>query len=133
MAYKQRLGKLSPTKMYGGGGGDGDKVERKPVRPIGVKPAGIQSFPTQKPSGSMAGLQPVSKKPTTGTSITPTPQKTRKKFKNTKIGKFVKKTGRAIGDIEIRLPTIRLPKLGGKSSGKGCTRCAKKIRRTRGR
>tara|TARA_R110000765_G_scaffold401370_1_gene496720 strand:- start:44 stop:439 length:396 start_codon:yes stop_codon:yes gene_type:complete len=131
MAYKQRLGKLSPTKMYGGGGGDGDKVERKPVRPIGVKPAGIQSFPTQKPSGSMAGLQPLVKKPPTGTSTTPPPRKARKKFKNTKVGKFAKK----VGDIQINLPRVRLPKLGlgKKPSGKRCTRCSKKLNRTRGR
>ena len=79
----------------------------------------------------MAGLQPLVKKPPTGTSITPTPQKTRKKFKNTKIGKFVKK----IGNIQINFPTIRLPNLGlgKKPSGKRCTRCSKKLNRTRGR
>ena len=130
MAYKCKSG---PAKMYGGGGGDGDgdKVKRRPVRPLGVKPAGIQPFPTQQPTGNMAGLQPLVKKPPTGTTPPPTPRKTRKKFKNTDVGKFVKK----VGDIQIRLPRIRLPKLGlgGKSSGRGCTRCSRKFQRTRGR
>ena len=138
MAYKLRHG---PIRMYGGDG-DGDPEKGKgegktPPQPrpqvkeasLGLPPAGIQSFPTQQPTGSMAGLQPVSKKPTTGTSITPTPQKTRKKFKNTKIGKFVKK----VGNIQINFPTIRLPNLGGKSSGRGCTKCSRKFQRTRGR
>jgi len=98
-----------------------------------LKFSGIQPVGGAKITGSMAGLQPLVKKPPTGTSTTPPPRKARKKFKNTKVGKFVKKTGRAIGNIEIRLPTIRLPRLGGKSSGKGCTRCSRKFQRTRGR
>jgi len=98
-----------------------------------LKFSGIQPVGGAKITGSMAGLQSLVKKPPTGTSTTPPPRKARKKFKNTKVGKFVKKTGRAIGNIEIRLPTIRLPRLGGKSSGKGCTRCSRKFQRTRGR
>ena len=96
-----------------------------------LKFSGIQPMAGAKITGSMAGLQPLVKKPPTGTSITPTPQKTRKKFKNTKIGKFVKK----IGNIQINFPTIRLPNLGlgKKPSGKRCTRCSKKLNRTRGR
>ena len=97
-----------------------------------LKFAGIQPVAGAKITGSMAGLQPLVKKPPTGTSIIPPPpQKTRKKFKNTDVGKFIKK----VGDIRIRLPRIRLPKLGflKKSSGKGCTRCARKHARQRGR
>ena len=50
------------------------------------------------------------------------------------VKEFIKKTGRTIGGIQIRLPKIRLPKLGlgGKSSGRGCTRCSRKFQRTRG-
>ncbi len=49
------------------------------------------------------------------------PRKTRKKFKNTDVGKFVKK----VGDIQINLPRVRLPKikLGGlfkKPCPRGC-------------
>ena len=97
-----------------------------------LKFSGIQPIAGAKITGSMAGLQPLVKK----TSKTPPPKppktpKTRKKFKNTKVGKFVKK----VGDIQINLPRIRLPKLGlgKKPSGKRCTRCSKKLNRTRGR
>lgn len=64
----------------------------------------------------------------------PTPQKRkRKKFKYTGVGKFVRKTGRAIGDIQINLPSIRLPKFskGRKKQGGGqCWGCKNKLRRT---
>ena len=98
--------------------------------------SGIKPMAGAKITGSMAGLQALVKKPPTGTSIIPPPpQKTRKKFKNTDVGKFIKKTGKAIGNIQIRLPRIKLPKLGlgGKSSGKRCIRCSRKFQRTRGR
>ena len=95
--------------------------------------SGIKPMGGAKITGSMAGLQPLVEKSRNndgggggggGGGRTP-----RKKFKNTGVGKFFKK----VGDIQIRLPKIRLPKLGlgGKSSGKGCTRCSRKFQKTR--
>jgi hypothetical protein len=94
----------------------------------GIKPVG-----GAKITGSMAGLQPLVKKPPTRTSkIPPPPRKPKKPFRKTNVGKFVIK----VGDIQIRLPRIRLPKLGLKrkpGSGGKCTRCSRKFQRTRGR
>lgn len=92
---------------------------------------GIKTPKTSIKASTLNKKVPLAKK-----STAPPPPKTRrpkKPFKRTKVGKFVKKAGRTIGNIEIRLPKIRLPKLGGKSSGRGCTRCSRKIQRTRGR
>tara|TARA_R100001463_G_scaffold81822_1_gene136340 strand:+ start:647 stop:1303 length:657 start_codon:yes stop_codon:yes gene_type:complete len=73
----------------------------------------------------------LTKKPPTRTSKTPPPpRKPKKSFGKTKVGKFVKK----VGNIQINLPSVRLPKLSrGRSRGssRGCTRCSRKIRRTR--
>jgi hypothetical protein len=57
----------------------------------------------------------------------PPPQRRkRKKFKYTKVGKFI----RSIGDIQ--LPRISFPKirLGGGGGGRGCKSCRKKLLRT---
>ena len=115
-----------------------DKYIAKNTKP-GTKPTrrtvsqtlnftGIQPMGGAKITSSMAGLQPLVKK--TSTTPPPKPRKPKKKFKNTGVGKFFKK----VGGIQIRLPKIRLPKLslGGKSSGRGCTKCSRKFQRTRG-
>jgi len=63
----------------------------------------------------------------------PPPKPKRKKFKYTGVGKFVRKTGRAIGDIQINLPSVRLPRLSKRrpGSGKRCTSCSRKFQRSR--
>ena len=80
--------------------------------------SGIQPVGGAKITSSMAGLQPLVKKPPTRTSKTPPPpRKPKKPFGKTDVGKFFIKLG------NTRLPKIRLPKIGarGKSQCKrGC-------------
>ncbi len=74
---------------------------------------------------------PLTKKPTSTSPPPPTPKKKKykKPFKRTKVGKFVKK----VGDIQINLPSIRLPRLSKRrpGSGKRCTSCSRKFQRSR--
>jgi hypothetical protein len=127
--------KIADDKYIAGNTKPGTEPTRRTVSQT-LNYSGIKPMGGAKITGSMAGLQPLVKKPPTGT-IPPSPRKTRKKFKNTDVGKFIKKTGRAIGNIQIRLPKFRLPKLGlgrKSSGGKGaCNICSKKFNRTRGR
>lgn len=118
--------KIADNKYIAGNTKPGTKPTRRTVSQT-LKFSGIQPVGGAKITSSMAGLQPLVKK--TSTTPPPKPGKPKKKFKNTGVGKFFKK----VGDIQIRLPKIRLPKLGlgGKSSGRGCTRCSRKFQKTR--
>jgi hypothetical protein len=105
------------------------------TRTLTVTSKGIKTPNTSIEAPTLNKKVPLTKKPPTNISKTPPPpvkkKKYKKPFKRTKVGKFVKK----VGDIQINLPSIRLPKIGlkRKSSGRGCTRCSRKIQRTRGR
>lgn len=113
--------KIADDKYIAANTKPGTKPTRRTVSQT-LNFSGIQPVGGAKITSSMAGLQPLVKKPPTGTSITPPPKpprKPKKPFKRTKVGKFIKK----VGDIQIRLPKIRvrLPKIKlGKQCRGGC-------------
>ena len=110
--------KIADNKYIAGNTKPGTKPTRRTVSQT-LKFSGIQPAGGAKITSSMAGLQPLVKK--TSTTPSPKPRGSKKKFKNTGVGKFFKK----VGDIQINLPRIRLPKikLGGlfkKPCPRGC-------------
>ncbi len=126
--------KIADNKYIAANTKPGTKPTRRTVSQT-LNFSGIQPVGGAKITGSMAGLQPLVKKPgDNGGGGNSGGGRKKKKFKNTGFGKFIKKTGRTIGNIQINLPSIRLPKLFKRKPGSGrdCMGCSKKIRRTRG-
>jgi hypothetical protein len=101
------------------------------TRTLTTTSKGIKTPNTPIKAPTLNKKVPLTKKPTTAPPPPVKKKKYKKPFKRTKVGKFVKK----VGDIQINLPSIRLPKLGlkRKSSGGRCTSCSRKFQRTRGR
>jgi hypothetical protein len=107
------------------------------TRTLTTTSKGIKTPNTPIKAPTLNKKVPLTKKPPSPKSITPPPPSVKKKkykkpFRRTKVGKFVKK----VGNIQINLPSIRLPKLGLKrkpGSGGKCIRCSRKFQRTRGR